>query len=33
MKNLLIIIGKDRGETAGGCGVIDRIRVFFVIYV
>ena len=27
------IIGKDKGETSGRCGVIDRIRVFFVIYV
>ena len=33
MKNLLIIIGKDKGETSGRCGVIDRIRVFFVISV
>ena len=33
MKNLLIIIRKDRWETSRGCGLIDRLRVFFVISV
>lgn len=33
MKNLLIIDCKDRWQTPRGCGLIDRIRVFFVISV
>ena len=33
MKKLLIIECKDRCEPPKGCGLIDRIRVFFVISV
>ena len=33
MKNLLIIDCKDRWESLRRCGLIDRLRVFFVISV